>query len=388
VKIVTSYSHILINGMARTGGGLLNSLFDGHSELLVLPFEMLYSTNKVTYPRLKKASKTKDLILFQNEMNLESILKNYSKKKTISKDFYGKRKNEFNYSEFLKTLKEILNSHNQWVPSLLLNSVYRSFFLNWRNNYSKEKINSAQYVVNHCSMMCFADPIEFWNLFPNGYIIQTIRDPRSWYASRKNILETKNDDPIVLPQSILMWCESAIRAKINSSLYNNKYFTVRYEDIVLTPKKIMRKLSSIMNIEFQETMSVPTLDGAEWLGNSSFEPKTGIDRNHLDRWKKILTKYEIEYINEQCKDFIYLFKYEDKEKYKGDILEKFIGIPELKMNYKINVDSEDERLREECKRMSIFAHHLYSEIAMKKLNRRYTKKNRTMTTLVNKLMFK
>ena len=89
-------------------------------------------------------------------------------------------------------------------------------------------------------------------------------------------------------------------------------------------RKEMKKLSTWMQIDFQETMLLQTFMNKEWKGESSYLAKDELDtappNNYYDpfevekRWKSVLTDREVLSIEVIFKKFIQDFGYDFKYK--------------------------------------------------------------------------
>lgn len=84
---------------------------------------------------------------------------------------------------------------------------------------------------------------------------------------------------------------------------------VLYEDLVRDPRPVMEGLAAHLGVPFTENLLVPTLQGGEWPGLSSFSATKGIDAAILERPLKVLSAHEVEYVQRGLKDLLGHFGY-------------------------------------------------------------------------------
>jgi len=81
----------------------------------------------------------------------------------------------------------------------------------------------------------------FFNDYPDGRLISTIRDPKSWYVSaKKNSTRRKYQN---IKDSIEMWKCSANAMLNNRKKYGDKVYLMSFEKLINEPKYCMQKLS-------------------------------------------------------------------------------------------------------------------------------------------------
>lgn len=370
-KPIHDFSHILINSAPRAGGSLLARMLDGHPNLLVMPFEFNYATQKVMWPDWKALDKSKDFNRLSSELNLSYITK-IEKLGYSSKDVYGRQKINFSYDTFVTECKNELEKYNSWTPNIIINSIFISFF---KQLLPANALININYGVNHLSMMCFAPVGTFIEMYDEGLIIQPIRDPRSWYWSMKNHFRPFMHRKMFLYACILLWTESTLRAVINSRFYKN-YKLLRYEELVLCPKQTMAELSEWLKIKFNSILTKPTINGSPWLGNSSKGPINGIDLNRTTDWKKGLEKYELEIINNECGDLMKVTGYGQEGIKTPDNKLTFVYSHLHHTSFPIKFDDETSLLLEENRRMALHVRNLFNDTIIRYTCGRYIQKEK------------
>lgn len=286
------FKHILINGISRSGGSLLARLFDGYPGFYSLPFEMNYSVNKSVWPLLENCDNPEEVF--------KEVYGSYFKKfltKDILRDVSceGSRKS-FDYTGFKKNVIKILEKKKQFKLNDIIHLLIQQFFCHFSNGiYQIEKPNG---VVNHLSMGFLLDVKKFYQYFPNGFIVQTIREPFSWYASLKKHNKFNDDCRLSLYSSFALWVESCYRAIGRSNLYFSKYIILDYQDLVSDTKKQMELMCSSFDVEWRDILLNPTIFLRDWMSNSSYKSKKEVNKDSLSQWRQYLTSSEINWIKE------------------------------------------------------------------------------------------
>ena len=107
--------------------------------------------------------------------------------------------------------------------------------------------------------------------------IHILRNPYSNIVSIRKYLGRKGKYPF-LKKPIQSLYNSYYYMYKNYKLFPQKYLILKYEDLVLAPEKIMKKISNFLNIIFMDLLLYPTQAGKDWGGNSTSNVRfSGID---------------------------------------------------------------------------------------------------------------
>lgn len=127
-----------------------------------------------------------------------------------------------------------------------------------------------------------------YSTWPEAKVIHIIRDPRDVFASLK---QAKKWDTVEVFADL--WCQylgAAEKYKEKSKLDNQRYFEIRYEDLVFRPKILMKKVLHFIGEKWEEIVS--EFNGKEDEFHKVLE-LTGKSSTTLDRLRKPLTQKRV-----------------------------------------------------------------------------------------------
>jgi len=293
---------IHIGGDSRTGGSLIARLFDGHPGILSYPFENEFFT-----------SRNHELINFDDyratgqfsELEKEEVvlkIKKFADDVLTSKQFYDEGKIEFNYERFKKLLNDYIDSKHAGDGEIF-NAVHKAFFKEFVPSLEFE---SSDGVCNHCSRTFLGNLDSFFTIFKNGIFLHTIRDAKSVSASMKNYYFLITGKPATqLPEGFVKtlldrWLLALYVGLNNQRKYGSKYILVSYRKLVKNPEKYLKELCKKLEIPFSQDMLTPKFGKTTWSGNSSFgKLPSAISSDTLNKYKDVLSKSEIDFINSE-----------------------------------------------------------------------------------------
>jgi hypothetical protein len=140
--------------------------------------------------------------------------------------------------------------------------------------------------------------LEWLQLYPDAKFIHILRNPYSNLVAIRKFMHSSRVP--FLNRALLSMHDSYYYLYKNSALINSsQYKVVIYEDLITQPRKTMEELAAFAGIDFQEVLLMPTIFGEVWRGNSTSGVSfTGVSDLNLEKWKKDITKYEVEIVNE------------------------------------------------------------------------------------------
>jgi Sulfotransferase family len=168
-----------------------------------------------------------------------------------------------------------------------------------RPRWGDKSLNMERYVDN------------IFAAYPTAKMIHMIRDPRDRYASaltRWKIIRGK------VGSGTAMWLVSVALAKRNRRRYPDRYKIVRYELLAAQPEETLREICTFVGEDY--TPAMLKMEGAEKFrdagGNSSYgEAEAGrISTRSIGRFRKVLSKRDIAFMQSHAKRDILLFDYD------------------------------------------------------------------------------
>lgn len=280
-------SVVLISQIQRSGGTLLSQLFDGHSQVMAYPRECeLFKGGWPNYILLRY------LISVFN--SLSSLFPEYLKSKSIFEkdDFFWRKFKEDGYQKFgtkkseryisfdfdfaarNSAFKKLLNGKLLPNDEAILNAFFQSFFSGWSeykdfDKADKKVITAFSPGFCHGSLK-YNKQDKFFSTFKDGHIISIIRDPNSWVKSAKKHSKKYNNDPLV--KYYIPHLKAALTYK---DIFPNQVTLIDFSDLVNNTNRVMRSISERINIDFDETLLIPTFNSEKIQSNSSFSQSAG-----------------------------------------------------------------------------------------------------------------
>ena len=266
LKIV-AISHFI----SRSGTLYLHSLLDNHPEIATIPgtidivellqinenhtIEECFQIFKKNNPKFFDTSKF--TFVDKNNSSLWNLGENKNDKIITDENLFKK-----NFLESLKNVK--INSRN------VLISLYYAYAKTHNKNFEKLKI-----ILMHPHEK--KTTLKFFNYFTDSVFLIPIRNPFRAYEGIIKKIKYVNTlrDREYYPSGQLI--ESALDIKDFYESKLNMYF-IKLENLGFNKEKIMKRLSEILEIDFNETMLKSTFGGKKYWSNS-IEKQT----NHFDK---------------------------------------------------------------------------------------------------------
>lgn len=152
--------------------------------------------------------------------------------------------------------------------------------------------------------------------FPDLKFVYVLRNPYGHFASARNsmrITDGAEGDRLGLIKDPYPFVGSEFRRmelsyyfmRKYSRLYPDQFYVLVYDDILENPEPTLRDLASFLDVEYDTSMTNPTICGEPWGGNSWYaEEFEGIDPSPLDHWKDDVSPLEVEAITQLFGDVI------------------------------------------------------------------------------------
>ncbi|MDZ7831108.1 MAG: sulfotransferase [Desulfobacterales bacterium] len=280
---------VFILGIARSGTTLLQSLLDGHPQLLVdvadSHFVSWYKRYYRWIDRLKTWSDS-----FEKRLDFaEAIMISYifNQKSRYYQDFLS----HVSIDGLKKQFRSLTMASDQ-RPQDFIQSYFHALGLA-SGHLTKEtrcwvdKSLSYEYL--------FYRYLQWW---PNAKFIYVIRDPRDVYTSyKKRDIKNKRRTTSVEKFS-LTWSNSFCTMQDCQSMVATKNrYILRYEDLIYNPQSIMQSIAKFLDINFQPCLLSPSkgFGRVPWGGNpeSGKKQKGFIYKDAARKWEHYLQPSEL-----------------------------------------------------------------------------------------------
>lgn len=144
----------------------------------------------------------------------------------------------------------------------------------------------------------------------NLYVIFIHRNPLDTIAS---LIEA--DFPKTVPrqfeQKVDMYCDYVRRGLNFREKHSDISFTMKYEDLVESPRDVLTGLFNFVGEEFEENVLTEFCSSARQGGIE--DPKAGMEktihRHSVNRWEKDLSEEQVAFIGKRCEEIMVSMKY-------------------------------------------------------------------------------
>lgn len=139
---------------------------------------------------------------------------------------------------------------------------------------------------------------DLYEMFDDILIVHCIRDPRDVLASWKNETIAPGVDYL---DAVANCYDSMIWAKKNAKKFDDKYFLLKFEDLLESPHTVLENLCACLSVPFETNMMDPLhfknkVTKEVWEPNTAFEDKIdNISKIPCGRWKTKLESIDLDY---------------------------------------------------------------------------------------------
>jgi hypothetical protein len=282
-------SPVFLLGIARSGTTLLQSLLDGHPQLLVdVADSHFYRWYKRYYRWLDRLQHWYDSrekrVQYAEAVMIDYI---FNEPSHYYRDFLS----HISISELKVQFLSFLDT-SQGHPKDYLESYFHALgiaagHLSARTRYWVDKTLSYEYL--------FYRYAQWW---PTARFIYMVRDPRDIYTSYKK-RDLKNNRPVTSIESFALMWGNSVRTLLDCQrmIAPEKCYILRYEDLVYDPGQRMQSIAQFLDIEMLPGLLKPTkgFGRVPWGGNpESGKKQTGvIYQEAAHKWARSLEAQEI-----------------------------------------------------------------------------------------------
>ncbi len=288
---------LFICGHPKSGTSLITALLDSHPQLVVYPEESVFFRRY--FPLAGRETLERQLELA--EQFLIHIFTWERENQPPSQEGYPDRDyTAISFNAVREVMGAILEDKGVRHPGDVLSAAVLAF-----GQVTGQCSEETLYWVEKSPYNeRFADQIFEW--WPEARCIHLVRDPRDNYASYRK------KHPNWTPEFFAWdWWQSLRKGLRNQKRFGaQRYWILRYEDIVLEPDVFVQKLCMFLGIKSHPGLWCPSRVGIPWGGNSMFGDRfEGISSSPLGRWKETLTINEARVIEAMLTTSMARFSY-------------------------------------------------------------------------------
>jgi hypothetical protein len=288
---------VLIGQVQRSGGTLLNSLFDGHPQVHAHPFQLKFARTKYDWPEglcAKTELEARSALEMLHQVFIEQkFTTGYRKKAALDTPL---RSLPFMIvPSFLEALfLEQCRERRPETSREVLDCYFTAFFNAWMD-LEGLRARPKRWIVAFAPRMGWETGRRgFWRDYPDGRLIFVIRDPHSWFASEAGLPGHTESDTDWLE----LWTSNATEAIEAKREDPSRVFLVTFRALVRETEKTMRSLAEKLKIPFDPILTVPTFNRLPTEPNSTHGfTGRGIRRAPLKQWQNVLGEAKVEEID-------------------------------------------------------------------------------------------
>lgn len=269
---------LFICGLPRSGTTLLQSLFDGHPELVVDVVDSRFFTSFV--PRAQGCSGVK-----REALAREILLARWNPDKPYYQSFLNHIPLDAVHDGFRKRVAASERRAPDYLTAAILAIGDASGQMEEGVRYWVEKTPGNEH---------YAQRIYTW--WPEAKCIHLLRDPRDVFATLKK-RAVRAERRLPTPGKVAyIWGETVDALERNVATYGDDHYVwLRYEDLVLDTEAQLSRIVAFTGISDHDTLRIPTKGAGRhsWKGNSVDKTFSGISARAVGRWRGYLSAREV-----------------------------------------------------------------------------------------------
>lgn len=256
---MSNFNFVMISAGFEHGGNVTHRHLDGHSKLLVYPFEsqlgnrdftdFLASVERVQYryPQFPEGLSAGDIY----EQIMDEEMKTFLRKRNGSK--FKDADLQMDESDRKAAFISYLGDKDFYPRREVVEAFFRATFDAWKNYYVRPQ-DGMTYVGYSPAIGIDAD--RMIRDFPNIKIMHIVRNPFSAYRDTK-----RRPFPQPLSKYLITWNIYHSTVEMYAKMYPDNVRIFRYEDEVADKEKFMRNVAEFIGVPFEESMLYPSWNG-------------------------------------------------------------------------------------------------------------------------------
>jgi hypothetical protein len=266
---------IMISQLSRSGGTMMSQLLDGIPEILAYPRELHLGAYKTEIPDLDSWCERPMNIVREAFIKANSGLFELAAQGRYDKGSGSYLPFFFDQDAFNYLFEKLWQEQPPRTGRDLASVYFTAFFTAWIDM-------QRPLTVKPCYISAFAswtalsrdNVIRMFNYYPDGYLIQLIRDPVSWYSSVKaRVLAGRGADLAIyqgLDSAVKAYMEQAESINHNLDEFAVRCILIDYDALAKATASVMCGLLNMLRIRATEIAMIPTFNSRPIGPNSSF----------------------------------------------------------------------------------------------------------------------
>jgi hypothetical protein len=263
---------IYISQLWRSGGTMLSQLFDNVPGVLAFPKELKFGVGKTDPLCLDEmcawpVDEVRKAFMRANGAFGDALRGRYHKASGESLPF------QYDVGLFCYLFERLWKDNPPRCGRDLAGTFFTAFFSAWLDRRSSAE--PARYVTGFASFTALqpGNVDRYFGYYPDGYLIQIIREPVAWYRSVKAKPRKRAGSPSRgrnIDEALEMYRRQGLSLADNLRRYPGRCILLDYDDLVSDPASHMAFLCAEFGLEYSEIASRATFNGFPIGANTSF----------------------------------------------------------------------------------------------------------------------
>lgn len=301
-----------VTGLRKSGTSMVRALLDGHPEIFVFPaneFELFHYSHHLAF-HAGKYTRERDLNRIKDELSHNSFIERLNKPKV---------ENDLLTSIDVKAFQAKVASRAVERYPEIIEVFFEAMAASWKGfsgdlgkmNYAFKCVLNEEYLP------------EVLKWYPKAKMVYVLRNPYGHFNAIRNSMRKgvrregqklswwRNPYPVLGGEVRRMRLSYNFMEKWKE-LYPDNFYVLVYDRLVNEPEKQLRGLADYLEIEFDESLLGPTVDGRVWRGNSwtVTDFAGGIDKRPATLWRNHISGFEVRLINQYFGDVLQNYGFE------------------------------------------------------------------------------
>lgn len=295
---------ILVHPIGRSGSVFLQSLFDGHRDVLMFPaLGTIYSKiPKIVFD----ITSFLDEFIESNKSIFDSSYGYFGLGVSFVSGKFGGTGEEnlvVDSSKFKREALRLLKLGGFGERGLSRLDLFKIVHIAYSAVARGEQPTTTKYILYHPhNSEEFPLLIDEW---PSIRFLFTLRDPRQNWASWKKVIAIRTGIALIFhPKIEMLNCqinhssEMSNLKEVYERVGKNQLRLIELQQLHASNKVLLKKLCAWLELEFDDVLLKSTFNGKVWNGNSADRVMTtGFNPLFTDKWHQELNDAEIKFLN-------------------------------------------------------------------------------------------